>query len=120
MEKLVVIEEHPDYETASFRAKKLAGKLSICTGVGRSSTGWTVLAPPTLLPAKPLIPEFDEGYEHIEYLSDYEIHGGLPLCPYCGRTTHGLGQVCVECIIDDKGDPAGRWLGNADDDVDDY
>jgi hypothetical protein len=48
MAELVVIEQHPDFSSASRRAKELAERYTECASIERSSMGWAVLASPVI------------------------------------------------------------------------
>ena len=51
MPKFIIIEEHPDFGSASRRAKALAVRFRERTGIQRSSRGWAVLASSAVLSA---------------------------------------------------------------------
>jgi len=65
MPKFIIIEEHPDFGSASRRAKALAVRFRERTGIQRSSRGWAVLASSAVLSA--LVPLGTEQTSNIEY-----------------------------------------------------
>jgi hypothetical protein len=44
MSDLLIVEEYPDFFSASRRAKELAIQFKECTSIQRAGTGWAVLA----------------------------------------------------------------------------
>lgn len=70
MTALLVLEEHPDFASASRKAKELAVRFKNCTGVERSPEGWAVLVPQDVLTA--LAPIEDSEAEYVDYSDPYD------------------------------------------------
>lgn len=67
MPDLLVIEDHPDFGSASRRAKELAVRFTENTGIERNSTGWAVLASSAVLSAH--VPPETEHAAELEHYS---------------------------------------------------
>ncbi|MEN3373160.1 hypothetical protein [Dechloromonas sp. ZS-1] len=70
MAALLVFEEHPDFASASRKAKELAVRFKTSTGIERSSEGWAVLVPQDVLTA--LTPVEDSDAEYEDYSDPYD------------------------------------------------
>lgn len=70
MAALLVFEEHPDFASASRKAKELAVRFKTSTGIERSSEGWAVLVPQEVLTA--LTPLEDSEAEYEDYSDPYD------------------------------------------------
>lgn len=82
MPEFLIIEEHPDFGSASRRAKELAVRFTERTGIERSSKGWAVLASSAVLSA--LVPPETEQTADLEddsssYDDDYQKEVVEPL-----------------------------------------
>ena len=81
MSALSVLEEYPDFASASHRAKELAIRYSQRTGIEQSPEGWAVLVSQDVLSALAPIEEVQADYEDYSdpYDDDYQKEVIQPL-----------------------------------------
>lgn len=81
MSALSVLEEHPDFASASRRAKELAVRFSQRTGIERIPEGWAVLVSQDVLSAHAPVEDVQADYEDDSdpYDDDYQKEVIQPL-----------------------------------------
>lgn len=62
MMELKLLEEHQTFKAAAERARHLAVRQQVRTGLKRTPGGWAVLIPPTAVSIRPHDDPFDEDY----------------------------------------------------------